>query len=133
MKTICIAGKLGRDAETRDVGKDTVTSFSVAVDERGKGGEKSTVWFDCSIWGRRGTALEQYLTKGSAVTVSGEFSARKYQARDGSEKTAFGVRVDQITLQGGNRNGGGQRQERQGSGASDYDDGGDDWGADAPF
>jgi single-strand DNA-binding protein len=108
VKSITIAGKLGRDAETRQVGTDTVTSFSVAVDDR-SGKKKSTIWFDCSVWGKRGTALAQYLTKGTGVAISGDFGVRSYQAKDGSTKTAFSVRVSELTLMSGNS--GGQRQQ----------------------
>ena len=116
MKSITIAGKLGRDAELKYVGtkNDAVLSFSVAVDDR-SGREKTTIWFDCSLWGKRGEALCQHLTKGSAVTVSGDFSVRKYQ-KDGQERTAFGVRVNDVTLQGG------KPKERQETGG-DYGDG----------
>lgn len=117
MKTITIAGKLGRDAETRQAGQDTVTSFSVAVDERGRNGEKTTHWFDVSIWGKRGQALGPHLTKGSNVCIVGDFGTRTYQAKDGSSKLSLTVRASEITLLGGGQNG--QRSQRR-----DDDDGG---------
>ena len=95
MKTITIAGRVTRDAETRDAGSDRVTSFSVAVDDR-QGREKSTIFFDCSLWGKRGESLCQYLTKGAPVSVSGELGKREH---DG--KTYLTVRVNDVALQGG--------------------------------
>jgi len=95
MKNITIAGRLTRDAETRDAGSDRVTSFSVAVDDR-QGKEKSTIFFDASLWGKRGESLAQYLTKGSSVTVTGDLSKREH---DG--KTYLTIRVNDVTLQGG--------------------------------
>jgi single-strand DNA-binding protein len=96
MKTITIAGNIGKDAETRTTtGGDKVTSWSVAVEER-KGQDKRTVWFDVSLWGNRGEALAQYLTKGGKVAVAGELSTREH---DG--KTYLTVRADQVTLLGG--------------------------------
>jgi single-strand DNA-binding protein len=127
VKSITIAGKLGRDAELKYVGpkSEPVLGFSVAVDDR-SGKEKSTLWFDCSLWGKRGEALCPHLTKGSAVTVSGDFTVRKYQ-KDGQERTAFGVRVNDVTLQGGKRDeGGGQKREAAPVDAGDY-------GEDSPF
>ena len=100
MKSITIAGNIGKDAQTRQAGSDKVTSFSVAVEHRA-GREKTTMWFDVSIWGQRGEALSQYLTKGARVAVSGDFSTRDH---DG--KTYLQVRADQVTLMGG-----GERQE----------------------
>lgn len=104
MKNITIAGRLGKNSETRRTqdGKP-VTSFSVAVDD-GYGQNKKTAWFDCSIWGDRGEKLAQYLTKGTAVAVSGELGTREYEGR-----TYLTVRVNDVTmLGGGERHSGGQ-------------------------
>ena len=95
MKNITIAGRLTKDAVTREAGSDKVTGFAVAVDDR-SGKEKATIFFDCSLWGKRGESLAQYLTKGSSVTVSGDFGTREYEG-----KTYFTVRVNDVTLQGG--------------------------------
>jgi single-strand DNA-binding protein len=95
MKNITIAGRLTRDAENRTAGSDNVTGFSVAVDDR-QGKEKSTLFFDCNLWGKRGESLSQYLTKGSSVTVSGDLSTREHNG-----KTYLTVRVADVTLQGG--------------------------------
>jgi single-strand DNA-binding protein len=69
------------------------------VDDRSQK-EKSTLFFDCSLWGKRGDALAQYLTKGSSVTVSGDLGTREYEG-----KTYLTVRVSDVTLQGGKSDG----------------------------
>ena len=111
MKAIVIAGGIGKDAVTRQTqGGDSVTGFSVAVEERGRDG-KRTLWFDVSLWGKRGEALGPHLTKGSKVTVSGDMSTREH---DG--KTYLTVKANDVTLQGGKPSEGG------GSGAGMNDD-----------
>ena len=110
MKNITIAGRITRDAENRQAGSDNVTGFSVAVDDR-QGKEKSTLFFDCSLWGKRGEALSQYLVKGTSVTVSGDLSKREH---DG--KTYLTVRANDVTLQGGKQQG---DQSFSGGGSSD--------------
>jgi single-strand DNA-binding protein len=95
MKNITLAGRLTKDAEVRDVGSDRVTGFSVAVDDR-SGKTKSTLFFECSMWGKRGEAVAQYLTKGSSVTVSGDLGTREHNG-----KTYLSCRVNDLTLQGG--------------------------------
>lgn len=96
MKNITIAGRLTKDAEFRRTqGGDPVLGFSVAVDD-GYGQNKSTLFFDCSLWGKRGESLLPHLKKGGSVTVSGDFSRREH---DG--KTYLTVRANDITLQGG--------------------------------
>ena len=96
MKSITIAGNIGKSAETRQTPNgDAVTSWSLAVEER-KGQDKRTIWFDCSLWGKRGESLAPYLTKGGKVAVAGELSTREH---DG--KTYLTVRAEQVTLLGG--------------------------------
>lgn len=94
MKNITIAGRVTKDAELRQAGSDQVCGFSVAVDDR-QGREKTTIFFECSIWGKRGESLYPHIKKGNPITVSGDLSRRE---NDG--KTYLGVRVDQVTLQG---------------------------------
>ena len=96
MKTISIAGNIGKDAQTRTTQTgDSVTSWTVAVEDR-QGKEKATIWFDCSLWGKRGEALAQYLTKGGKVAVSGEFGKREHEG-----KTYLTIRVAEVSLMGG--------------------------------
>lgn len=111
MKTITLAGNIGKDAETRTTqGGDTVTSFNIAVEDR-SGKEKVTLWFTCIMWGKRGESLKPYLTKGSKVAVSGDFSTHLH---DG--KTYLQVRVDQVTLMGGGK----RDDDRQEQSAESY-------------
>lgn len=113
MKHITIAGGLPRDATLRRTqGGDAVLGFSVGVSE---GRDKPSTYFDCSLFGKRGEALEQYLKKGAKVTVCGDFSTREHEG-----KTHLQVRVSELTLQGGKPDG--QREERPASQGSPLDD-----------
>lgn len=96
MKNLTIAGNIGRNAETRTTQQgDSVTTWSVAVEER-QGQNKRTLWFDVSLWGKRGASLAQYITKGGRIAISGDLSTREH---DG--KTYLTIRADQVTLLGG--------------------------------
>ena len=111
MKAITIAGRIGKDAETRNTQQgDQVTGFTVAVDE-GFGDKKRTIWFDVSYWGKRGAAVAPYLTKGGNVTVSGDLSTREYEG-----KTYLTIRANDLTLQGGRSDSAGGGQSQGGSG-----------------
>ena len=101
MKNITIAGTVGKDASSREAGKGTVTSWSVAVDD-GWGDKKSTLWFDCSMWGKRGEAVARHILKGGKVTVSGDLGTREYEG-----KTYMTVNANDVTLQGSKQQGGG--------------------------
>jgi single-strand DNA-binding protein len=124
MQNITIAGRIGQDAETRPAGDGNVCSFSVAVDSR-QGREKITNWWRVSLWGKRGDALAQYLTKGSNVTVNGEFSLTEYQG-----KPQLNLRANEVSLQGGGQSAGDRQQARGGSSGGFASD---DLSDDVPF
>jgi single-strand DNA-binding protein len=98
MNNITIAGQLGRDAEVRFLSNgDPVASFSVS-DSQGK--DKATIWWRCSLFGKRAQSLAPYLMKGQSVTVSGNVTQREYE-QDGVKKTSMEIRVNDVALQGG--------------------------------
>ncbi len=110
MNVVTVAGNLGRDAETRHTSSgDAVCSFSVA-DSQGK--DKPTIWWRCSLWGKRAEALGQYLTKGSRVTVTGRATERTWTDKEGHERTTMEINVSDLALQGGGERDGAPRQER---------------------
>ena len=100
MLNAVIAGNIGKSAETRNAGQSTVTSFAVAVEQRGRDGKK-TQWVNCSLWGQRGEKLANYLTKGTRVCVSGELTTREHNG-----KTYLEINASDVTLMGG-----GERRE----------------------
>jgi single-strand DNA-binding protein len=114
MKQIIIAGGLTRDATLRRTqAGDPILGFSVGVSE---GRDKPSTYFDCSLFGKRGEALEQYLKKGAKVTVIGDFSTREHEG-----KTYLQVRVSEVSLQGGKRDDA-PRDDDRGQDPSGYQD-----------
>lgn len=93
-------GRVGKDAITRQAGNEPVTGWSLAVDS-GYGDKKQTLWLDCSLWGKRGESVAQYITKGSQLGVTGELGTREH---DG--KTYLTLRVANVSLIGGKQEGG---------------------------
>lgn len=101
MNSITVAGNLGRDAELRHLTDGTpVCSFSVA-DSQGK--DKPSIWWNCSLFGKRGESLQKYLVKGQTVTVAGNVSEREWTDKDGQKRKSMDVRVNDVALQGGKR------------------------------
>ena len=88
--TVSYVGNVGGDAETRQAGNGSVTSFNVAVSQ-GFGDKKTTNWLRTSLWGQRGEKLAQYITKGTMVYVTGELSFDEYNG-----KTQFNVRANDV-------------------------------------
>ena len=100
MNVFCFTGNLGKDAEQKFMGTgDSIVSFSVPV-KSGFGAKEITSWMRCSMFGKRGEAVLPYLKKGQLVGVSGEFSARPWQNKDGQDQLSLEVRVNDLTLLG---------------------------------
>lgn len=119
MNTIVIAGRLTRDAEVKQVGKDQVVQFSVAEDVF-VNRQKAAQFFDCSLWGERGAKIAQYLTKGRQVTVTGSLTTREHNG-----KTYMQIRCSDVALQGGGD--GAKSSAAPKREAADFDNG-DDFG-----
>ena len=99
-----ILGRLTRDPETRETSKGTVTGFSIASNS-GWGEHKTTTYFDCSCFGKRGENLQKHAGKGKQLWISGDLSTRSYQSRDGVEKISINVKVEDwhFTASGDNK------------------------------
>lgn len=97
MQKITIIGRLGRDAsirETQDGGK--VVSFTVAVNGRFRGVEK-TSWYDVSTFNYdRYKNMVKYLTKGSGVVVIGDLDCDLDEGRDGVTRCRRSITADSI-------------------------------------
>lgn len=100
---IHITGRLGQDSETRFMPNgDPVLSFSVA-DDIGFGDKKTTQWWRCSMFGKRGETLAQYLKKGQQVVVHGDCTMREWATNEGEKKHSLECRVSDVDLVGGKR------------------------------
>jgi single-strand DNA-binding protein len=118
---ITVTGNLGRDAELRYLPDGTpLCSFPVAVNvpvkQNGKWEDGETMWFECSVFGDRAEALTGRLTKGTHVTVVGQFTATAYEAKDGQTRTSLRVRAAAVEFSRGGNDGeraqqGGGRQQ----------------------
>ena len=112
---IVIMGRLTRDPELRTTqGGVNVASFSVAVerDFGGRdGGEKQTDFIDCVAWRQTGEFVSRYFRKGSMIVVSGRLQSRKWQDRDGNNRTNWEISADNVYFGEGRRDGGDSRND----------------------
>jgi single-strand DNA-binding protein len=100
MNVWTFTGNLGRDAETRYTPSgDAIVSFSVGV-KSGYGDKATTTWPRCTMFGKRGQAVAEYLKKGQLVGISGEVSVREWDDKEGQKRSSLEVRVNDLTLLG---------------------------------
>ena len=97
---IVIMGRLTRDPELRTTQSGvSVASFTVAVDRDfgGRdGGERQTDFIDCVAWRQTGEFVSKYFHKGSMIVVSGRLQSRKWQDRDGNNRTNWEINADNV-------------------------------------
>lgn len=73
----------------------SVTSFSIAVD-RGYGDNKQTDFINLVAWRQTAEFICKHFTKGSRIAIEGSIQTRKYQDRDGNNRTAFEVVANNV-------------------------------------
>ena len=94
------SGRVGADAELRRMQNgEPVLEFRVANDI-GFGEKRTTQWVSCSLWGKRGEAVANYVKKGDRITVSGSVKLEEFQKRDGTPGAKLAVRVNELDLAG---------------------------------
>lgn len=95
---ITIMGRLTRDPELRYTQNQTpVCSFTVAVDRDysgGNGQQRETDFIDCVAWRGTGEFVSKYFQKGRMIVVSGRLQSRKWQDREGNNRTSWEINAD---------------------------------------
>lgn len=125
MRTSTFAGRLGADAELGATPDGTpVVNFSLAVDTKRKGGEKTTMWVKGRIWRERAEKVHRYLKKGTFLVISGYPHTEAWiDKTDGKARSQIVLDVTELTFGGG-----GDREEAQASShgrvqpSGDFDD-----------
>ena len=120
LNKVILIGRLGRDPEVRYMPNgEAVCNFSVATSEtwNDRNGQRieRTEWHNITMYRRLAEISGQYLKKGSQVYLEGRIQSRKYQGKDGIERTAYDIIANEMKMLGG---------RNDNSGGAPYDDGG---------
>lgn len=90
------------ELKTTQNGK-SVTSFTLAVD-RGFGDNKETDFITCVAWEKRAEFISKFFSKGDEIRILGEINTRKWQDKNGNNRTSFEIRVIESGFCGSKRN-----------------------------
>lgn len=96
-----VAGNLGGDATLRHLQDGTpILDFSIGAqgDKNRETGEKTTQWVRCSMWGKRGESLAQYLTKGRYVVAFGSLTQQSFTTKEGQARTSLELKIDDVAM-----------------------------------
>jgi len=87
INVICASGNIGKDAEQRWTNNQKcIASFSLPV-RQGYGEREKTSWVKCMLFGAKAEKLPHYLTKGTKVTVTGEFVMEEWTDQNGGKRS----------------------------------------------
>jgi len=91
MSKATIMGHLGKDAEVKQIGTKTVTSFSIAVSDGTKDKPHSS-WFDVEAWDLPDW-LAAGLTKGALALCDGRLKTEEWE-KDGQKRSKVKLVAD---------------------------------------
>lgn len=92
-------GRLTADPEVKQTQNNTpVAVFCVAINRpfKNQQGEREADFINVVAWKHNAEFAGNYLKKGSLVSVVGTIRTRKYQDKDGNNRTATEVQADQL-------------------------------------
>lgn len=104
---VMLMGNLGADPELKHTSTGPVLKFNLAtkrywIDKNTNTKKDETEWHRVTVFGRRGEALQKFLTKGSKVFVMGRIHNSSYE-KDGVKKYATEIICDDLRFAGGER------------------------------
>lgn len=91
--TVILSGRMTADPELKTTQSGvSVVSFCIAVQRKYKSGKDTeTDFINIIAWRQTAEFIAKYFTKGSLIGIEGSIQTRKYEDRDGNNRTVFEV------------------------------------------
>lgn len=104
---VVLTGRLTADPELKMTPSGIyVTTFSIAVNRNYKAGEEQqTDFINIVAWRQTAEFITRYFQKGSLIGIEGSIQTRRYQDKNGNNRTAFEVVVNNAQFVESKRNG----------------------------
>lgn len=100
MNRILLQGRLTKEPEIRLTSKnDKVAHFTLAVDRDYN--REETDFINCVAFKATAAFIESYFGKGDMILLAGRLQMQTYTAKDGSNRTAAEVLIDNVWFCGG--------------------------------
>lgn len=98
LNVVVLSGRLTADPELKTTQNGvSVCSFSIAVERRYRQGEERQADFiNIVTWRSSAEFVSKYFKKGQMIAIRGSIQTRRYQDKDGNNRTAFDVVADDV-------------------------------------
>lgn len=95
---VVLTGRLTADPELKTTANGiSVTTFAIAVDRRYRSGEeRQTDFINIVAWRQSAEFITKYFKKGSMIGIEGSIQTRRYQDKDGKNRTVFEVVANNV-------------------------------------
>ena len=127
---ITLMGRITKDIEVRTTNNGTaLANFTVAVDrDYQSGSERQTDFIDCVAFKSTANFVERNFHKGQLIVVGGRLQSRKWEDKNGNNRTSWEVIVNDVYF------GGDKKSSADGTKpVSVFSDMDDDDGGELPF
>ena len=108
---VILIGNLGADPEMRTTASgESVCNLRLATTDKWKDkatgdARETTEWHRVVLYRRLAEIAGEYLTKGSAVYIEGRLRTRKWQDKDGKERSTTEIEGNELKMLGGKPSG----------------------------
>ena len=98
LNVVVLSGRLTQDPELKTTPNGiSVCSFSIAVERRFRSGEeRQSDFINIVTWRSSAEFVSKYFKKGQMIAIRGSIQTRRYQDKDGNNRTAFEVVADDV-------------------------------------
>lgn len=98
LNVVVLTGRLTADPELKTASSGvSVCSFSVAVERRYRSGEdREADFINIVAWRSSAEFVSKYFKKGQMIAIEGSIQTRRYQDKDGNNRTAFEVVANNV-------------------------------------
>lgn len=97
LNKVILGGRLTADPELKQTPQGvSVTSFSVAVNRRGK--EQQTDFINCIAWRQTAEIICKFFKKGSSICIVGNIQVRTWNDNNGNKRYATEVIADEVNF-----------------------------------
>lgn len=118
---VVLSGRLTADPELKTTPNGvSVCSFDIAVDS-GYGDNRQTNFIRLVAWRKTAELITKHFRKGSMIGIEGSIQTRKYQDKNGNNRTAFEVVVNNVQFLESKKNND-SNAPQQSNNANDFED-----------
>jgi single-strand DNA-binding protein len=98
LNVVVLTGRLTADPELKTTESGvSLCNFSIAVERRYRSGEDRIADFiNITAWRSSAEFVSKYFKKGQMIAIEGSIQTRRYQDKDGKNRTAFEVIANNV-------------------------------------